>query len=103
MQYMNRTLFLISFILFLIITFTVFFGDTEHWYGLENEKNDYSSILINRTSFTLNLVSTIGMSNIYPKTNSCKLFTSFVQLVLIFGVFEFILQNSLSKENKMFF
>lgn len=103
MRYINRILYLISFILFVIITLTVFFGDTEHWYGLENEENDYLSIMINRTSFTLNLVSTIGMSNIFPKTKSCKLYISFIQLIILFGVFEFIFQKSLFKENKAFF
>ena len=85
----NRILYLIAFILFLIISLTVMFNDKRHWYGLENEKNDVIDKLINRTYFSMNMMSTIGITNIVPKSSSCKLFISFFQLIIVIGVYEF--------------
>lgn len=95
---LNRVLYLFSFILFLIISLTVMFNDKSHWYGLEDEDNDVISKLINRTYFSLNMVSTIGITNIVPKSKSCKIFVSFFQLIIIIGVYEFFRsQNESSK------
>jgi hypothetical protein len=85
----NRILYLFAFILFLIISLTVMFNDKSHWYGLENEKNDVITKLINRTYFSMNMVSTIGITNIVPKSRACKIFVSLFQLIIVIGVYEF--------------
>lgn len=93
----NRILYLFAFILILIISLTVFFNDKSHWYGLEKEDENVISKLINRTYFSLNMISTIGISNIIPKSRSCKLFISFFQLIIIIGVYEFFSTKNTSK------
>lgn len=85
----NRILYLFSFILFLIISLIVMFNDKSHWYGLEDEKDDVITKLINRTYFSMNMVSTIGITNIVPRSRSCKIFVSFFQLIIVIGVYEF--------------
>lgn len=85
----NRILYLFAFILILIISLTIFFNEKKHWYGLEDEEEDVISKLVNRTYFSLNMISTIGITNIIPKSRSCKFFISFFQLIIIIGVYEF--------------
>lgn len=70
--------------------FMIFFYDSKHWNGLENEKNEVFTKAMNRLYFISTSFSTCGYGDISPKTMIAKIMVSTMQFLLIFEVIQLI-------------
>lgn len=70
--------------------FMIFFYDSKHWNGLENEKNEVFTKAMNRLYFISTSFSTCGYGDISPKTMIAKIVVSTMQFLLIFEVIQLI-------------
>ena len=88
---MNKySIYLILTLIVYLFIYVVFFNDSKHWNGLENEKNQILIKLTNRLYFLSTSFSTCGYGDISPKTMSAKLVVISMQFLLIFEVIQII-------------
>ena len=78
-----------SILLFFTIIYMIF--DNSHWNGIsENDDNTFLNRFINRLYFTSTTLSTVGYGDITPVSNSSKIVTIFLHIVILITVVEYI-------------
>lgn len=83
-------MYMIFTLVFYWCVFVMFFYDSKHWNGLENEKNEIFTKAMNRLYFITTSFSTCGYGDISPKTMVAKMVVSTMQCLLIFEVIHLV-------------
>ena len=67
------------------------FFDYTHWDGIDKEEDKILfNKFINRLYFSSTTLSTVGYGDIVPKSNSNKIITIFIHIIILLTVIEFI-------------